>query len=184
MKIAFATGNKGKVNEAKEILKQFEIHIIQKDIELDEPRSESLEEIAIAKASQAEKILKMPVIAEDSGLIIKTLNGFPGTNSRWVFDKIGDDGILKLMNDTKEHSAVFKAVVAFKEPGKEPVIFTGTQVGTIANKRAGKGGFGFDPIFIPKGETQTWGQAPELKSKSSHRKVAIEKFAEWAKENL
>ncbi len=184
MDIAFATGNNGKITEAKEILKNSGIHLIQKDIQLIEPRSESLEKIAIEKAKQACEILKMPVIVEDSGLFIKSLNDFPGTYSHLVYDKISDVGILKLMDNIKDRSTVFKTVIAFASPKRKPITFNGEQKGTIAFEVTGSGGFGFDPIFIPEGEKQTWAENPQLKAKSSHRKIALEKFAEYAKENI
>lgn len=184
MKIAFATGNKNKVKELKKILKTTDIQILQKDIEIEEPRSESLQEIAIAKANYAINKLKMPIIVEDSGLFIETLNGFPGTYSHWVYDKIGDTGIINLMNNIKTRKATFKAVIVYLEPNKKPLIFTGEKTGTLAPESKGIDGFGYDPIFIPNNETQTWAQNPNLKNQSSHRKIAIKKFATWAKENI
>ncbi len=184
MDIAFATGNNGKITEAKKILECFKVHIIQKDIKLIEPRSDSLEKIAIEKAKQACEILKNPVIVEDSGLFIKSLNDFPGTYSHIIYDKISDSGILKLMQDVKNRSAIFMAVVAFASPKIEPITFNGEQKGTISFESKGSGGFGFDPIFIPGYETQTWAENPQLKAISSHRKIALEKFAEWAKDNI
>ncbi|MCK4968699.1 MAG: RdgB/HAM1 family non-canonical purine NTP pyrophosphatase [Candidatus Aenigmarchaeota archaeon] len=184
MKIAFATGNKNKVKEINFALKDTNINIIQKNIDLDEPRSESLKKIAIAKAKQAQKELKIPVIVEDSGLFIKNLNDFPGTFSKWVFDKIKDEGIINLMADFKERSAIFKAVIVYSAPGEKPIVFEGKIEGKISSLIRGKGGFGFDPIFIPKNETQTWAKNPNLKANSSHRKQAIDKFVIWAKESL
>ncbi|MCK4550565.1 MAG: XTP/dITP diphosphatase [Candidatus Aenigmarchaeota archaeon] len=184
MDIAFATGNKGKITEAKKILECFKVHIIQKDIKLIEPRSNSLEKIATEKAKQACEILKNPVIVEDSGLFIESLNDFPGTYSHLVYNKISDVGILKLMDGLEDRSAVFKAVVAFTGPKRNPITFTGEQKGIIAFEVKGSGGFGFDPIFIPKSEKQTWAENPQLKAKRSHRKIALEKFANWAKDNL
>ena len=184
MKIAFATGNKNKIKELKHILENTNIQIIQKNIEIKEPRSESLQEIAIAKANYAINKLKMPVIVEDSGLFIETLNGFPGTYSHWVYDKIKNYGIINLMNNIKTRNAVFKAVIVYLEPNKKPIIFAGEKKGTISLESKGIGGFGFDPIFIPDGKTQTWAQNPNSKKQNSHRKNAIEKFVTWAKENL
>ena len=184
MDIAFATGNNGKITEAKKIFECFKVHIIQKDIKLIEPRSDSLEKIAIEKAKQACEILKMPVIVEDSGLFIKSLNNFPGTYSHLIYDKISDVGILKLMDNIKDRSATFNAVVAFASPKRKPITFTGEQKGTISFEVKGSGGFGFDPIFIPENEKQTWAENPKLKAKQSHRTIALKKFAMWAKDNI
>ena len=184
MKIAFATGNKNKVKELENILKNTNIEIIQKNIEIKEPRSDDINKIAIAKANYAIKKLKMPIIVEDSGLFIESLNGFPGTYSHWVYDKIGASGILNLMNKTKTRNATFKTVIAYVEPNKKPIIFTGEKKGTITLECKGNQGFGYDPIFIPDGETQTWGQNQNSKKQNAPRKYAIDKFVAWAKENL
>ncbi|NOR84518.1 XTP/dITP diphosphatase [archaeon] len=184
MKIAFATGNKNKVLELKKILEKTNIQIIQKNIEIEEPRSESLQEIAITKANYAVNKLKMSVIVEDSGLFIDSLNNFPGTYSHWVYDKIGYIGIINLINKIKTRKATFKAVIVYLEPNKKPQIFTGEKQGTIALESKGVDGFGYDPIFIPKNETKTWAENPNSKNQSSHRQMAIKKFTNWATTNL
>lgn len=81
MELLFVTGNKGKLSEIAQFLKGSGVTLIHKHLDLVEPRSESLPEIAKEKAIYALKTLKQPFIVDDSGLFIDCLNGFPGTNS-------------------------------------------------------------------------------------------------------
>ncbi|MBU4246596.1 MAG: RdgB/HAM1 family non-canonical purine NTP pyrophosphatase [Nanoarchaeota archaeon] len=183
MEILFVTGNKGKLDEIAQFLKNSGITLIHKHLDLVEPRSESLAEIAKEKAKDAQKTINVPFIVDDSGLFIDCLNGFPGTNSNWVFKKIGYPGILKLLEGKKERTAAFRCAVALAIPGKEIMIFEGEEHGIIANEEQGIKGFGYDPIFIPDGSTKTWGEAPDIKNIHSHRQQAIEKLIKWIKEN-
>ncbi len=92
---------KASLDEIAQFLENSGIILVQKSLELIEPRSDSLEEIAKEKAKCAQKTIKQPFIVDDSGLFIDCLNGFPGTNSNWVFKKIGYQGILALLEDKK-----------------------------------------------------------------------------------
>jgi len=197
MELLFITGNKGKLDEIAEFLKTSGIKLTHKHLDLVEPRSESIAEIAIEKAKSvhsayakfsafedpsskcAQKTLNTPFIVDDSGLFVDCLNGFPGTNSNWTFKKIGYPGILALLEGKKDRSAAFKCAVALSIPGKEIVVFEGVEHGTIAYEAHGTEGFGYDPIFIPNGSTKTWAQAPEVKNIRSHRQQAIEKMVKW-----
>jgi len=196
MELLFITGNKGKLDEISRFLKDSNITLVHKHLDLVEPRSESLTEIAKSKAIDAQKTIKTPFIVDDSGLFIDRLNGFPGTNSNWVFKKIGYSGILTLLEGKKDRTAAFKCAVAISLPGKEIVVFEGIKHGTIANEARGTDGFGYDPVFIPKGSKKsclaasfsseagkTWGEAPEIKNIRSHRQQAIEKMVKWLREN-
>ena len=179
MELLFITGNKGKLDEIAAFLKTSGIKLTHKHLDLVEPRSESIAEIAIEKAKCASKTIELPFIVDDSGLFVDCLNGFPGTNSNWTFKKIGYPGILALLEGKKDRSAAFKCAVALSIPGKEIVVFEGVEHGTIAYEAHGTEGFGYDPIFIPNGSTKTWAQAPEVKNIRSHRQQAIEKMVKW-----
>lgn len=182
MELLFVTGNKGKLDEIAQFLGNSGITLVHKHIDLIEPRSESLPEIAKEKAKCASNTIKTPFIVDDSGLFIDCLNGFPGTNSSWVFKKIGYAGILKLLEGKKDRSAAFKCAIALTIPGKKIVVFEGAEYGTIANEARGTNGFGYDPIFTPDGRAKTWGEAPEVKNIRSHRQQAIEKMVKWMEE--
>ncbi|MEM4272016.1 MAG: RdgB/HAM1 family non-canonical purine NTP pyrophosphatase, partial [Candidatus Bilamarchaeaceae archaeon] len=172
MKILFITGNKSKFSEAKKILKQFGVNIVQSDSTAEEIRSDSLEEIASASAKAAHAEFGKPLFVEDSGLFIPSLNGFPGAYSAWVFRKVGNKGILSLARGKK---AEFRSCIAYAD-GTKVKTFTGSVKGKIAEKARGSSGFGYDPIFIPEktagirhsGE-KTFAEDPEMKGALSHR---------------
>lgn len=121
----------------------------------------------------------VPLMIDDSGLFVEALKGFPGVYSSYVFKTIGCDGILKLMEGVKERSARFECCVGFVVPGGEPHISKGVAKGHISTAKAGTGGFGYDPIFVPEGHTRTYAQFEVLEKNSiSHRGRAIARFLE------
>jgi len=96
-----------------------------------------------------------------------------------VYYTIGCKGVLKLLagQTGTQRTAVFRAIYALSEPNKKPVFFTGERHGHIALDEHGEGGFGYDPLFIPDGETKTFAQMTiEEKNMVSHRGRAIEKL--------
>jgi len=118
-----------------------------------------------------------PIMIDDSGLFIDALNGFPGVYSAYVFKTVGCDGILKLMKDVKDRSARFECCIGFMIPGGEPSVVKGIAEGSISSEKVGSGGFGYDPVFIPEGHTQTYAQIEvSEKNKISHRGRAISQF--------
>ncbi|MBI5223801.1 XTP/dITP diphosphatase [Candidatus Micrarchaeota archaeon] len=185
IELLFATGNKGKYIEAKEILEQQipEVRIKQLDFKHIEIRSESIEEIAAEAVERAFEESRMPVFVEDSGLFIKTLNGFPGTYSSWVAKKIGNRGILKLLKGEKDRTAEFRAAISFRSQKNAKTII-GICKGEIAKTEKGNGGFGYDPIFVPKGHKTTFAQSIGLKNKLSHRYEALLEFSKYLKAHL
>ena len=160
MIITFVTSNKNKLKEFKAILGD-KIKISHIEMAYPELRSDDPEEIAKLAARQLADILKKPVVVEDSGLFIKYLNDFPGTCSAYIHKRIGLAGILNLMKGVKDRTCFYKSAVAYCEPKKEPISFLGIEEGKIAEKIRGNFGFGHDPIFIPKGKKQTYGEIKE-----------------------
>jgi XTP/dITP diphosphohydrolase len=145
-----------------------------------EVQSTSLGEIAKFAAQEAAKKHNRTVLVEDSGLFVKTLNGFPGPFSSYVYDTIGVRGLLKLMSRQTRRDAYFQAVLAVASPRDSYQEFSGKAHGTISHKPAGSQGFGFDPIFIPEGARKTFAQGgSEFKDKYSHRAKAFRNFALW-----
>lgn len=179
-KIVFVTGNKGKFSEVRDILKTFEIEVIQDKNGYPELQENELEPIAAYGAQHVANKLDMPAMVDDSGIFIKCLNGFPGPYSRFVEDKLGNSKILKLMEGEKDREAYFKTVIGYCEPGREPLVFPGVVKGNIAYEERGTGGFGYDPIFEYQGIT--FGELGDAeKNKVSHRRRAIDNFLEWFK---
>jgi len=180
MKVLFATSNKNKVKEANEIGKLFNIVFRQIDCRYTEIRDENVENVAVAGAEFAYKKIKKPVIVEDSGVYIDALDGFPGAYSKFVFNRIGNAGILNLMANIRNRNATFISAIAYRD-SRVKNSFSGKVNGIISKKILGNAGFGYDPIFIPRGYKKTFAQDSKFKNKISHRKIAVEKFCRWLK---
>jgi len=145
-----------------------------------EIQSTNLGEIAKFAAQEAAKKHNRTVLVEDSGLFVKALDGFPGPFSSYVHDTIGVEGLLRLMNRQTQREAYFQASLALASPRGSSQEFSGKVHGTISHKSAGNQGFGFDPIFIPRGSRKTFAQGgTEFKDKYSHRAIAFRKLALW-----
>jgi XTP/dITP diphosphohydrolase len=178
----FITGNKGKFEEAKKKFSNVDIDIIQKDIGYPEIQADSLEHVAIFGAEDIHKRFDKAFFLEDAGLFIDSLNGFPGVYSAFVFYRIGCAGILRLMEkfEKNQRKSCFKSVIAYKEPGKKPVLFIGETKGIISKKSEGKNGFGYDPIFIPENESKTFAQMDIVEKNSfSHRGKSLNKLLDY-----
>ena len=185
--VFFATGNINKFNEARSILSQHGIAVGMLKLKGDEIQSESLKEIAQKSVLNAYRLCGLPIFVEDAGLFIDSLSGFPGPYAAYVFHTIHNDGILTLMENTKDRHAKFQSVIAYcdgQNPCK-PLFFYGESKGVITlteRTEQGKSGFGFDPIFQPDGSAKTFAEMTiEEKNRYSHRAAAIRKFAEWYK---
>jgi len=121
----------------------------------------------------------VPLMIDDSGLFIDALKGFPGVYSSYVFKTVGCDGILRLMEGIVDRSARFECCIGFMTPGGEPHMSKGVAKGSISKSKAGTGGFGYDPIFVPEGHSKTYAQFEvSEKNKISHRGRAIALFLE------
>lgn len=177
----FLTSNKGKFREAQAAAKASGLRLQMLIASKIEIQSETLEEIASYAAEEAANRLGLPVVAEDAGLFIDKLNGFPGPYSSDVFKRLGNKGVLKLMETVSRRSARFSSVAAFCAPKSRARCFAGTVVGHIGLRPRGAGGFGFDPIFIPsKGDGRTFAQMTvKEKNRLSHRAVAFRKLSKW-----
>lgn len=189
--IILASNNKNKLKEISEKVKEFNFNVISQsqagyDIEVEET-GKTFEENAILKAEAIYKISNMPVIAEDSGLEIDSLNGEPGVyTGRYAGpnatsqDKI--EKVLKLMKDVEENkrTARFKCVICYIDKKGEKHIFEGSCEGKITYEPCGTAGFDYDPIFLY--DTRTFAQmSSEEKNKISHRGQAVNKLVEYLK---
>lgn len=179
--ICFASGNDNKFSEISDMVKKEynnQIKITFKKIEIIEIQSTDIFQIAEDKIKKAFQITKMPTIIEDDGFYIQQLNGFPGTYASYIFNTIGNDGILKLLEEKKSREAFFLSVYSFFD-GSAYTYFDGKTIGKIT-KTIIPSGWGFDPIFIPEGESITFGQMDKIKkNKISHRSKAFRKFLSW-----
>jgi len=177
--IFFVSGNKNKFNEILPVMLKNNIQIQYFKQDLIEIQSKRIEEIAKQKAKDAYNFIQKPVLVEDDGLFIEELKGFPGQYSSFIYETIGNDGILKLLKNIRDRKAVFKAVIAYFDNNIEK-YFTGEINGKIVEKKLGFG-WGYDPIFVPEGFTVSFGQLHEngKKYQISHRFIATKKFCNW-----
>jgi len=177
-KIWMGTSSDHKYAEARGVLAEYGITLERLRIERIEIQADDPKDIA-------EYSLKMlntdlPVLIEDAGLYIDKYMGFPGPYSSYVLRTLGNEGILKLMENEEERDARYISVVAYRD-GDITVTFRGEVRGYIAEEERGLHGFGYDPIFIPEeGDGRTFAEmSAEEKAKLSHRARAFRKLAEW-----
>lgn len=174
MRLTFVTGNKGKLHEAKTALEPLGFDVVGSDLKPVEIQADTLEEIARAKCEVLVGRLPAPFLVDDGGLFVHALKGFPGVFSAHALKTIGSAGILKLMEGEEDRRAHFAAVVGHWD-GAEVRLFAGRCDGRLEHAPRSDGhGFGFDPIFVPDGHTQTFGELPaEVKNGISHRGRAL-----------
>ncbi len=186
-KLIFATNNQHKVDEIKSVIGNlFEVISLKEagiDIEIPEPFN-TLEENAVTKSETIYKLTGENCFSEDTGLEVKALNGEPGVKSaRFAGDTRDFTGnlekvLLKMKGETNR-TARFRTVVSLILNG-EKYQFEGICEGRITEKAEGISGFGYDPIFIPNGAAETFGNMSLAeKNNYSHRKKATEQLLDF-----
>lgn len=153
MKILFATSNKGKVANAQAAMGKYGIEVEQVPMELAESRSFDPEVIATEKADQAFRILRQPVMVEDSGFFIRGLGNFPMTHIKFSLQTLGIEKILKMLEKEADRHGEWRMTVAYAFGDGEHKMFTFVEPGEIAlSPREVKGPIMSDywKIYIPK----------------------------------
>jgi XTP/dITP diphosphohydrolase len=191
VKILIATKNKGKVNEFIDMFKEFGIEVISLlDIENCpdvEETGTTFEENAVLKAETICSMMDIPVISDDSGLVIDALDGRPGVYSaRYAgSQKDDDDNMQKVLDEMRgvpegNRTARFVCALAFAKPDKETIVVEGSCEGVILHKKKGTEGFGYDPIFfLPKLNRTMAEITKNEKNQISHRAQALSKLKEY-----
>ncbi len=188
--IVIASHNDGKVEEIRGLLKKYKFKIFSlKKFSHIEPKEngKTFIENSVIKAVNALKITGLPSISDDSGLCIPALNNDPGIYSaRWAgkgknFDlaskKIEKKLFKKYGNKQKLFKAFFCCALSIALPDGTIKSFEGKVFGTLSFPPKGKNGFGYDPIFIPKGYKKTFGEMKySFKERISHRQKAFKKL--------
>ncbi len=190
MEILLATKNKNKYIELKNIFdqsnSQHELLFYSDLIEVVEDK-ETIFENAKKKATEVYKEYQKPVIADDSGLFVNSLNGQPGVKSaRYAGDQASDeDNIKKLLDELENEEnrgAYFKTVLYFYD-GSNELTSEGILDGQIKFERRGNNGFGYDPIFEYEDKTLAELSLNE-KTNISHRNIACIKMVELLNEKI
>ncbi len=197
MKLVFASNNKHKLSEVRQILPEQVEVVSLKDVgfvqEIEETGA-TLEENSLLKANAVWEWLEKNrllgsvdgVFADDTGLEIAALGDAPGVRTaRWAGDEACDENnrqkALRELMGKEDRSARFRTVVSLIVQGKTQQV-EGVVNGRIALQEEGNGGFGYDPVFVPEGYEKTFASLPtEVKNAISHRGRAMEKLCEILK---
>lgn len=171
----FITSNEHKYEEVSNFLRKAGIEVKWKRKKYVEIQGNTTSEISMDSASRLMSEFDEDFFLEDTGLYIDSLEGFPGPYSSYVASTIGNQGILNLLKG-KDRAAKFLTVITYCRKG-ECHQFEGSLEGEISNHISGNLGFGFDPVFIPKGIGRTLAEMSlEEKNSISHRIRALSKL--------
>jgi XTP/dITP diphosphohydrolase len=186
-KLVIASHNEGKVRELDELFAPYGIACISAaSLGLSEPKEtgQTFADNAKLKAAAAASGSGLLALSDDSGLEVAALGGAPGIYSaRWGGTEKDFDVAMARVNrelktlETSDRRANFTCALALAAPDGKAAAFTGEVHGTLVWPPRGARGFGYDPIFVPDGYTQTFGEMdPDLKNRLSHRMRAFEKL--------
>ncbi len=184
-KLVIASHNQGKVIEIGDLLSQFEVEVVSSgDLNLSEPEEngDSFIANAVIKAQSAAAESGLPVLADDSGLVVHALNGDPGIHSaRWAGPTkdftIAMNKIEALLEGEDDRSAHFTCALVLAWPDGQYECFEGYVHGEMTWPPRGDNGFGYDPVFIPEGFDVTCAEMlPVTKHAISHRANAFKKL--------
>ncbi|RMH53600.1 MAG: RdgB/HAM1 family non-canonical purine NTP pyrophosphatase [Bacteroidetes bacterium] len=191
--LVLATRNPGKVREMRALLHDLPVRLHSvadfpdaPDVEEDAP---TLEGNARKKAAALHAHTGLPTLADDTGLEVSALGGRPGVHSARFAGPQADDAanrarLRRLMQDQPDRTARFRTVLAFID-GKETQLFEGLCTGRLLTEERGHGGFGYDPLFVPDGETRTFAElSQEEKNRLSHRGHALRAFVAYLRRRL
>ncbi len=185
-RLVIASHNKDKAREVAAVLNGIGVEVVTLDaypqVGPIEEDADTLEGNALKKAREVFRQTGVPAVADDTGLEVRYLNDAPGVySSRYAGPGATyADNCRKLLDRMKgvpprRRAAQFRAVVAFVAPGGIERTAEGICTGVITESRRGDGGFGYDPLFVPTGFTQTFAEMdPDAKNRISHRGKALE----------
>lgn len=168
------TGNPGKLAESRRILG---FDLPSRSVDLPEVQSLDLGEVLIAKAEAAWKALGVPLVVEDTSLELAALNGFPGPLVKWMLEAVGPEGISRVGITLGNPRVIARCGLVYRDE-ERTVIADGETAGALVLPARGGDGFGWDPVFLPDGETLTYGELPAaIKDRIGHRGRAWQALA-------
>lgn len=153
----FVTSNERK---AAQLSRQLNLELRHESVDLPEIQSLSLADVVAQKAQAAFSELGVPVLVEDTSLVLHALGALPGPLVKWFLQELGSAGIARLLNGYPDRSATAAALYGYYD-GHALHTFLSERHGKIVGDVRGELGFGFDPIFIPEGADCTWGEMTE-----------------------
>jgi len=187
MKLVFATNNSNKIAEVSNLISNQIAIISLKDIGCNEDIVESKDTIidnAILKANYIKNTYGYDCFADDTGLEVDFLNGRPGVYSKRFAgenstDELNMGKLLECMKESNNRNARFRTVIALNI-NNQVITFTGVCEGEILKQRKGNNGFGYDPIFLPKGYNNSFGEMSIIeKNEIAHRSKAVKKLINY-----
>lgn len=191
LELVIATRNRKKLEEIRRILNGLDVLLYTLDDFPGCPETEedadTFEGNAVKKARAVAEYTRKTAFADDSGLEVYALGGAPGVYSaRYAGEETNDkknlDKVLKEMENVEEgmRGARFVCVISFAFPDGKVSVFEGYVEGSIGREPKGFNGFGYDPVFYPKGYDRTFAEmSADEKDKLSHRGMALKKFREY-----
>ena len=177
MRLVFATNNKHKLQEVRDIVGDRVEVLSLADINCydDIPETaDTLQGNALIKARHIYEKYGLDCFADDTGLEVEALDGAPGVYSaRYAGEECNSEAnmrkLLENLTGKTNRNAQFRTVIALIVKGEE-MLFNGIVKGTIATEKKGDSGFGYDPVFIPEGHSESFAQmSSEMKNSMSHR---------------
>jgi non-canonical purine NTP pyrophosphatase (RdgB/HAM1 family) len=160
------TSNAGKRREAERIL-GFSIETVE--VDLPEIQSLDMAEVLRAKADEAWSQLRRPLIVEETGLEIHAMNGFPGPLVKWMLEAVGAEGVARVASAFEYQAATARCSLLYRS-AEGDVVASGQTVGGLVLPPRGGQGFGWDPVFLPEGESRTYGElSTDRKDEIGHR---------------
>ena len=176
--LQLVTSNEGKLREFRQLLAGAGVLVQALSLEVEESGA-TYQENALLKVAIGAASSSRPVLADDSGLELAALSGYPGIHSARIAPTDQERRALVLAKLAEKSvprpwEARFVCVLALLFPGSAPQLFRGELEGELVPEERGVGGFGYDPIFLPKGSTRTLAEVPEEeKNQMSHRGRAL-----------
>ena len=191
MKLVFATNNKHKLQEVRDIVGDRVEVLSLADIDCHDDIPETADTLqgnALIKARHIYEKYGLDCFADDTGLEVEAIDGAPGVYSaRYAGEECDSEAnmrkLLENLTGKTNRNAQFRTVIALIIKGEE-MLFNGIVKGTIATEKKGDSGFGYDPVFVPEGYSESFAQmSGEMKNSMSHRFRATRQLADFLKEN-
>jgi XTP/dITP diphosphohydrolase len=180
--LRFLSGNEEKIREVKEILGPAGVTVIPFPKDIHELQTEDPEALVRDKVLRAFDAVGRPVFVEHTGLYLDALNGLPGGLTRIFWDRLQKDDFAKLVQGLTSNRVTAKTMIGYCD-SKRVHYFIGDLSGTIPAVPAGPPNFQWDCVFVPDGYTQTLAELGERKNEISMRRLALNEFAKFLKEN-